>query len=251
MTRRLPAALALLALAVLPAACASTVEELRQVGQPPELTPIENPAMAATGRRQVVMPMPAPSPDQRSTNSLWQPGARQFFADSRASRVGDILTVNIAINDRAQLSNQTNRTRSSDRSAGVTNFFGLENLPGRVLPEGFDPSSLVGLESEGTFSGQGGVTRQERVDLTVAAVVTQVLPNGNLVVAGRQEVRVNNEVRDLLVSGIVRPQDITAGNTVRHTQMAEARIAYGGRGQLSAYQQPSRGDQVLGILSPF
>jgi flagellar L-ring protein precursor FlgH len=243
--------LAILAVLALPAACASTVDELRNVNNPPQLTPIQDPSMAATGRRQVVMPMPAEPVNPRSTNSLWQPGARQFFADSRASRIGDILTVNIAINDRAQLSNQTNRTRSSDRSAGVSSFFGLENLPGRVLPEGFDPANMVGLQSEGTFSGQGGVTRQERVELTVAAVVTQVLPNGNLVVAGRQEVRVNNEVRELLVSGIVRPQDITAANTVRHTQMAEARIAYGGRGQLSAWQQPPVGERVLGIISPF
>lgn len=244
-------ALMLASACILTAGCAATREELANVGRPPALTPIQDPSMDATGRRQVVMPMPASQTQQRSTNSLWQPGAQQFFADSRASQVGDILTVNIAINDRAQLSNQTNRTRSSERSAGVSNFFGLENLPGEVLPQGFDPSNLVGMESEGSFQGQGGVTRQERVDLTVAAVVVQVLPNGNLVVAGRQEVRVNNEVRELIVSGIVRPQDITAANTVRHNQMAEARIAYGGRGQLSAYQQPPVGDQVLGIISPF
>jgi flagellar L-ring protein FlgH len=195
--------------------------------------------------------MPQQVPQQRSTNSLWQPDGQQFFADNRASQVGDILTINIAINDSAQLSNETNRSRSSDRSAGVTNFFGLENLPGQVLPEGFDPSNMVGMESQGSFQGQGGVTRQETVNLTVAAVVVQVLPNGNLVVAGRQEVRINNEVRELIVSGIVRPQDITAANTVRHNQMAEARIAYGGRGQLSAFQQPPVGEQVLGIVSPF
>jgi flagellar L-ring protein FlgH len=238
-------------LAVLPAACASTMDELSRVGQAPELTPIENPTMAATGRREVVMPMPQRQAYGSASSSLWQPGATTFFADSRAKTVGDILTVAIEIDDRAQLSNQSNRSRASDRSGGVSAFFGLENLPGQLLPQGFDPSNMVEMQSEGSFQGQGGVSRQERIELTVAAIVTQVLPNGNLVVAGRQEVRVNNEVRELLVSGIVRPQDITATNVVNQSQMAEARISYGGRGQISAWQQPPVGQQVLGILSPF
>jgi flagellar L-ring protein precursor FlgH len=110
---------------------------------------------------------------------------------------------------------------------------------------------MVGASSNGAFAGQGQVARNEKVDMTVAAIVTQVLPNGNLVVAGRQEVRINNELRELLVSGIVRPQDITSANQVRHTQMAEARISYGGRGQITAYQQPPKGQQILGAISPF
>lgn len=231
--------------------CASTLEEVRSAGKPPEVTPIENPAYAATGRRQVVMPMPPQQASQASSNSLWKTGSRQFFNDPRASNVGDILTVLIQINDQAQLSNSTGRTRKSTMDGGVTNFFGLEQLPGKVLPEGFDPSTMVGASSNGAFAGQGQVARNEKVDMTVAAIVTQVLPNGNLVVAGRQEVRINNELRELLVSGIVRPQDITAANQVRHTQMAEARISYGGRGQITAYQQPPKGQQILGAISPF
>jgi flagellar L-ring protein FlgH len=233
------------------AGCASTLEEVRNAGRPPAMTPIENPSMAATGRRQVVMPMPPETSQAAASNSLWRTGARQFFNDPRAAQVGDILTVLIQIDDRAQLNNSSGRTRSSSREAGVSNFFGLEQLPGKILPGGYDPSKMVGMESSGTFAGQGSVNRQEKIELTVAGIVTQVLPNGNLVVAGRQEVRVNAEVRELLVSGIVRPQDITAANQVRHTQMAEARISYGGRGQISAYQQPSRGEQVLGAISPF
>jgi flagellar L-ring protein precursor FlgH len=246
---RRPALLAALSLVV--AGCASTAEELRQVGKPPALTAIENPAMAATGRRQVVVPMPEPEPQVAASNSLWRSGARQFFNDPRAARVGDILTVSIQIDDRAQLNNSTNRNRASSKEGGVTSFFGLEQAAQRILPGNNDLGALVGAESSGTFSGSGGVQRQERVELTVAAMVTQVLPNGNLVVAGRQEVRVNNEVRELLVSGIVRTQDISASNRVLHTQMAEARISYGGRGQITAFQQPPRGQQVIEALSPF
>lgn len=231
--------------------CASTIEEVRTAGKPPEVTPIENPAYAATGRRQVVMPMPTQQMSQASSNSLWKAGSRQFFNDPRASNIGDILTVLIQINDQAQLNNSTGRTRKSTMDGGVTNFFGLEQLPGKVLPESFDPATMVGASSNGAFAGQGQVARNEKVDMTVAAIVTQVLPNGNLVVAGRQEVRINNELRELLVSGIVRPQDITSANQVRHTQMAEARISYGGRGQITAYQQPPKGQQILGAISPF
>lgn len=242
---------ALLAGAATLAGCASTMEDIRTAGQTPELTPIQDPTFDATGRRMVVMPQPRQTVTGAAANSLWQADSRALFADARASRIGDIITVEIEINDRAQFNNSSSRNRSSETQGGVTNFFGLENLPGRVLPQGFDPSQMVGVSGEGSFNGTGAIQRNESVRLTVAGLVTQVLSNGNLVVAGRQEVRVNNEVRELLVSGIVRPQDITAANTVRHTQMAEARIAYGGRGQLSAYQRPPVGHSVIEAVSPF
>ncbi len=231
-------------------ACA-TMSEIKNVGQPPSLTPIMDPQMAASGRRQVVMPMPQMPSTQTSSNSLWQAGARQFFSDPRASKIGDILTVNILIDDKAQLNNSSTRNRTSSQSGGVAKFFGLENLPGKVLPAGFDPAKMVETNSEGNFAGTGQVNRQEKITLTVAALVTQVLPNGNLIVSGRQEVRVNNEIRELLVSGIVRPQDINSTNMVQHTQMAEARISYGGRGQNTQYQAPPIGQQILGIINPF
>lgn len=229
----------------------STVDEIKAVGKPPALTPIQDPQMAATGRRNIVMPMPTETSRATSSNSLWQAGAQQFFNDQRAARVGDILTVQISIDDKAQLNNTSTRKRSGTQSGGVTNFFGLENLPGKVLPSGFDPATMIGTSTAGDYTGAGQVNRQEKITLTVAALVTQVLPNGNMVVAGRQEVRVNNEVRELLVSGIVRSQDINATNTVQHTQMAEARISYGGRGMISTYQAPPIGQQVLGAISPF
>ena len=215
------------------------------------MTPINNPSFDATGRQFVVVPTAPQIREESSANSLWQAGARQFFSDPRASKVGDILTVEIEINDSASLNNSSNRNRTNSREGGVSAFFGLESLPGKILPGGFDPSNMIGTESSGSFSGSGAISRNESVSLTVAGLVTQVLQNGNLVVAGRQEVRVNNEVRELLVSGIVRPEDITASNTVQHTQMAEARISYGGRGQLSRYQSPPVGQTILDRVSPF
>jgi flagellar L-ring protein precursor FlgH len=231
--------------------CASTLSEIKQAGSPPQISPIVNPAYDTIGRRQVVMPMPASNGQVAASNSLWKAGSRQFFNDPRASNIGDILTVLIQINDQAQVNNSTGRTRSSTIDSGVTNFLGLEQIPGKILPQGFTPNAAVGVSSDGTFSGQGQVARNEVVTMTVAATVTQVLPNGNMVVAGRQEVRINNELRELTVSGIVRPQDISSANQVRHTQMAEARISYGGRGQITAYQQPPKAHQIMEAIAPF
>jgi flagellar L-ring protein FlgH len=229
----------------------ATIDGVKNAGKPPALTPIEDPLYAASGRHNIVMPMPRPASTATASNSLWQAGKQTFFSDPRASKIGDILTVSIEIKDKAQFNNSSTRSRTGTQSGGVSNFFGLENLPGKVLPNGFDPANMIGTNSSGEFSGTGQINRQETVSLIVAATVMQVLPNGNFVVAGRQEVRINNEVRELLVSGIVRPQDINSSNTVLHTQMAEARISYGGRGQISAYQAPSYGQQVLGAISPF
>ncbi|MEM8986457.1 MAG: flagellar basal body L-ring protein FlgH [Pseudomonadota bacterium] len=227
-----------------------TVGKLSEVGKPPKMTPIQHPAVLHDNQ-PVAMPMPAPEADDYRPNSLWRTGARSFFKDQRAQKVGDILTVNIDITDRAQLANSTSRTRSSSETAGATNFLGLENRLDAFLPDGATAGSLADLSSDGSHSGNGTVNRQETVDLTVAAVVTQILPNGNLVIAGRQEVRVNFEVRELTVTGVVRPEDISNSNQVQHSQIAEARISYGGRGQLTNVQQPRYGQQVYDIVFPF
>lgn len=220
-------------------------------GDPPRLSPVADPTMDATGRRAVTLPMPDPADRRSSSNALWPAGARQFFTDPRAQRVGDIVTVLIQIDDRAQMANTSETSRESERQAGIQAFFGLETLPSRVLPGAFDPSRMIDTESSGSFQGQGRIQRNERVDLTLAALVVQVLDNGNLVVAGRQEIRVNDEVRELLVSGVVRPQDINAANQVRHEHLAEARVSYGGRGRASDAQRPAWGERVIQAVSPF
>jgi flagellar L-ring protein precursor FlgH len=183
------------------------------------------------------------------TNSLWNANSPTFFGDPRAARIGDILTVNIDISDSAQINNTTSRSRTAAEDSDLTQFFGLDLT--QFFNDNIDPSALTSLGSASSTSGTGTVNRGESISLTVAAIVTQVLPNGNLVLAGRQEVRVNNEVRELLISGIARPQDIGSDNTISHTQIAEARISYGGRGHISEVQRPSYGQELYNILMPF
>jgi flagellar L-ring protein precursor FlgH len=230
------------------AACAS-FERLDHIGEAPPLTPIGG--GPHTADRSVTLPMPRQDPVVFQSNSLWAAGSRSFFKDQRASKIGDILTVTISIDEKAELSNETDRSRKSNETADMTNLLGFEQEAGRLLPGGYDPTKAIGVGSDSSTQGSGSVNRKEKIELTVAAVVTQVLPNGNLVIQGRQEVRVNFEVRDLLVSGIVRPEDISATNEIKHTQIAEARISYAGRGQLTDVQQPRYGQQAIDILFPF
>jgi len=165
--------------------------------------------------------------------------------------VGDILTVIIDIADDANLSNTTSRSRTNAENAAASSLLGYESELNTILPDAIDPSSLIDLSSDSNSQGVGSVKRGETINLRIAALVTQVLPNGNLVIAGRQEVRVNFEVRDLRIAGMIRTADITSANTIQYDQIAEARVAYGGRGQISDVQQPRYGQQIYDILWPF
>jgi flagellar L-ring protein precursor FlgH len=227
--------------------CAS-FERLKYIGDKPPLTPINNPA-TQPGYRPVQMPMPAPQPAVYNPNSLWRTGSRAFFKDQRAHQIGDILTVKVKITDKAEIANQTQRSHTAKNDAGITDFIGsktIKNPATAILP-----GRLLTTDSQSTTDGKGSVNRQEDLQTNVAAVVTQVLPNGNLVIEGKQEVRVNFEIRELIVAGIVRPEDIESDNTIDSTKIAEARIAYGGRGQITDVQQPRVGQQVLDVLLPF
>src|SRR5690606_36481781 len=187
-------------------------------------------------------------PASYNPNSLWRNGSRAFFKDQRAHQVGDILTVKVNITDKAIIANETQRSRSNKEDSGVDNFFGKSKLP---ITNSALPTRLFTADSTASSDGKGSVNRQEALLTNVAAVVTQVLPNGNLVVEGKQEIRVNFEVRELIVAGVVRPEDIESDNTIESTKIAQARIAYGGRGQITDVQQPRYGQQVMDILLPF
>jgi len=226
------------------------MNRLSNVGSEPELSAIDSPAPLAAPQA-VSLPMPAPMPVERQPNSLWRPGSRAFLKDQRASNVGDILTVIIEISDNAAINNATTRSRTSGESSSASAFLGYETQLSRIFPDAVDPTNLVDLGSDSSSTGAGGVARDETINLRIAALITQVLPNGNLVVAGRQEVRVNYDKRELQVAGIIRPEDITSTNTIGYDQIAEARIAYGGQGQISDLQQPRYGQQVFDILWPF
>ena len=238
----------LAALAFVPLAACTTVTE---AVKGPELAPVGYPA-ALVGRDQVILASARdPLPQAASANSLWRNGARAFFIDQRASRVGDILTVQIDIDDSAKTQNSSTSSRSSSIDAGVNNFLGLESSLGRILPGGFDPANMINTQSASSNAGAGSVNRAEKISLTIAAVVTAVLPNGNMVIQGTQEVRTNAELRQLTVAGIVRPEDISNANVIRHTQIAEARISYGGRGDISRVQKVPGGQSLVERFQPF
>lgn len=238
-TLRLTAAL--LAASML-AGC-GTAERLSRVGQNPALSPVISPTQHEN-YRPVSMPMPTPTILEPAANSLWRPGARAFFKDQRAKVVGDVLTVVVNIqNEKAQLSQQTSRTRAGSEGFTAPSVFGvnpLETISG-------------GLEAESTSNstGTGAVNRSESINLRLAATILQVLPNGNLALSGRQEVRVNGELRELLVAGVIRPEDIRSDNTIAWDKIAEARVSYGGRGTITDVQEPRYGQQIFDILFPF
>jgi flagellar L-ring protein precursor FlgH len=237
---------AALSAVVLPlAGCASIKETVKG----PQMSAMAYPAGLIPAKQEVLVPADGPRPS--SPNSLWRNGARAFFHDQRASHVGDILTVLITINDSAQVQNETVANRQASDALGLTNLFGLESTLGRLLPKSFNPATALNTNSNVQSDGKGSVTRSEAVTLTIAAVVSSVLPNGNLVIQGNQEVKVNQELRQLTVAGIVRPEDITAANTINHTQIAEARVSYGGKGAISSTQNPPVGQQLMTKFSPF
>lgn len=239
------AVLAALAASLL-SGCAA-FDRLKNIGEQPKLSAVENPT-ARPGYKPVQMPMPAAIPASYNPNSLWRNGSRAFFKDQRAHQIGDILTVKVNITDKANIANETQRSRTGNEDSGVTNFFGQSKLP--VLNSAL-PTRLFTADSTSSSDGKGSVNRQEALQTNVAGVVTQVLPNGNLVIEGKQEIRVNYEVRELIVAGVVRPEDIESDNTIDSSKIAQARIAYGGRGQISDVQQPRYGQQVLDVVLPF
>jgi flagellar L-ring protein precursor FlgH len=227
--------------------CAA-IDRLANVGEQPRLSAIENPT-AQPGYKPVQMPMPAAQPASYNPNSLWRNGSRAFFKDQRAHQIGDILTVKVKITDQAKLENATARSRTNSEDSGVDNFFGKKHLP--IITSVAVPGKIFTADSESSSEGKGSVDRKEELTTNIAGVVTQLLPNGNMVIEGRQEIRVNFEVRELVVAGVVRPEDIESDNTIDSSKIAQARIAYGGRGQITDVQQARYGQQVLDILLPF
>lgn len=230
-------------------ACGAT-DRLANVGKAPDMAKIVNP-QTQPGYQPVSLPMPAPQIATRQPNSMWQSNRKSFFKDQRAGNVGDILTVMINIEDEAELKNNTSRTRNSSENAGLDNFLGYETKLPRIFNKNLDNTALVGGSADSSFEGDGQIKREEDVTLKLAAIVTQILPNGNMVISGKQEVRVNFEKRILNMDGVIRPEDITVDNTIGYEKIAEARISYGGEGQQTDVQQPRYGQQVFDVIFPF
>ncbi|WP_156453369.1 flagellar basal body L-ring protein FlgH [Polycladidibacter hongkongensis] len=233
-----------LATLVLALSLASCTSMIREIGQEPSLTPLGHGLSPKVANSTIAVPNQG-SHKKRSFHGLWAQGDQAFFKDSRASSVGDVVTVAISIDDKATLDNESTRSRDSK----LTNSIGGSFSWG-TSSTGEAKASLNGAGNS-TSKGTGKIDRSEKINLSIAAVVTRVLPNGNLIISGQQEVRVNYEVRVLSVAGIVRPQDITGRNTIAYDKIAEARVSYGGRGRVTELQQPSLGQQVLDKITPF
>jgi flagellar L-ring protein precursor FlgH len=193
--------------------------------------------------------MPKPETVSYNPNSLWRNGSRAFFKDQRAHQIGDLMTVTVNITDQANFANETQRSRKNQEDSGVTDFIGSKLLGTEA--QKILPGRILTADGSASSDGKGSIQRAETLVTNIAAVVTQVLPNGNLVVEGKQEIRVNFEVRELIVAGIVRPEDIQSDNTIDSSKIAQARISYGGRGQVTDVQQPRYGQQVMDVLLPF
>ena len=238
-----------LASLVITSCSTAQMDRLEWLGKEPPMAPVE----PKTQNEPIKWPIVAAKEGYmtRSNNSLWSKNSKDFFKDGRATRVGDILTVKIRINDRAELDNKTERKRTETDTTGVPSFFGLQNKLLNPLPGDANPSSLISTSAQLDNSGEGIIEREEIIETVVAAVVTDVLPNGNMLIYGSQEVRVNFEVRQLTIQGVIRPADIDPQNEIQYSQIAEARISYGGKGVITDIQQPRLGNQLADILSPW
>lgn len=231
-------------------ALVSACDRFAHVGRAPDFKPVEGtPPHSA----MYALPLPDVAERQRpiDQSSLWSSGKKSLLGDRRAQNRGDILTVVIEIDDQAEISNATDRNRSATESTSVPNFLGLPQRIDRKLPQGASLANAIDTTSDSTYSGDGSVKRNEKLTLRVAVTVVEDLPNGVLRIEGSQEVRVNFELRELLVDGYVRPQDISRQNEITYDKIAGARISYGGRGQITDVQQPRYGQQITDILSPF
>ena len=243
----MPARWALLISCSIAVSSCGSLQRLSEVGRPPGMSSSRDPTKDPD-YRPMTMPMPRAQLASSEANSLWRSGSRAFFKDQRAAQVGDIVTIVVSMTDSAQLNNVSTLTRSSNELAGAPGVAGLTSRLGPAIP---DPTKIINMNSTNTNTGNGQIQRNEAVTLRLAGVVTQVLPNGNLVVVARQEFEVNSELRVLQVTGVIRPQDIASNNTVAQDRMAEARIQYGGRGEMTALQTPRWGQQLMDILLPF
>lgn len=235
----------LIASVLLLAACG----DLNRVGRAPEFSPMRN--SNAHSAMYSTLPLEAEAKLPVDQSSLWTSRRTSLLGDHRAQRRGDILTVVVEIDDNASFSDSTGRSRSGSESMGLPSLFGIPQRLNEALPGGATSASLVSANSSSTFSGNGSVSRNERVTLRLAVTIVNVLPNGVLRIEGQQEVRVNNELRQLLISGYVRPDDVSRQNEITYDKIAEAQISYGGRGLLTDAQQPRYGQQILDQVLPF
>ncbi len=234
-------------LIILLTSCSDSIERLQRIDKAPDLSTIN-----------LYIP-PSDKSDTKwrkeyhvsYTNSFWYSNSSQFFKDNRPWSVGDLIRIIISIDDSADLTNKTSTKKDGNRSMGIKNFFGLENFIDSSSKGKIKSDALVNGKSSKNHTGDGSISRSEDISTEVAATVVKVLPNGGLLIKGHQEIRVNYELRQIKISGIIRASDISSSNSINFNQIAEARVSYGGKGVINDVQQPSLGNRIIDILSPF
>ena len=251
MSRNCLAAAPAMAAALSLAGCALG-DRLAEVGRPPAMTQIGD-VRSGMNPDKIAYPVEVEAPLKPTSNSLWRMGSKTFLKDQRAARVGDVVTVTIEIDESATLDNSTSLSRTNSDSLNLGSLAGYAGELASIMPgnPSFNPAQVLGSDGSSSFDGSGSATRSETISLRVAAVVVDKLSNGNFVISGHQEVRVNNELRDVRVGGIIRPADIDPENAIAYDKIAEARISYGGRGVVTDQQQQPIGSQIVEIVRPF
>ena len=228
--------------------CSST----KPLGTPPALPDNWSTARTYSSPAPTSRPRPQMSRTENAdATSLWSSSPKSLFGDRRASQYGDLLTVVIEIDDEAEITNSVAQSRQADQGFSIGALFGLPELVTPALPGAANLTPAVDLSRGSSINGNGNIKRQEKMTLRLAARVVDVMPNGYLSLAGRQEIMVNNEVRYLQVTGLIRTQDISRLNTITYDKIAEARVFYGGQGQVSDSVRPRSGNKVLSKLLPF
>lgn len=215
----------------------------------PQVTSLDG-GLGTSTKPAITTPVAIPEPPAPAMGALWVPGSKQFFKDSRARTVGDIVTVVVAETASAQTQAKTSTARSHTQQAGILNLPWVKGMLGeRGIPLGVN--DLANTNSNRSFSGNGKTDRSDSLNASIAAVVTQVLPNGLLVIQGQREVLVNYEKQVMTLQGMIRPEDISAGNTIASSKIAEARIAYSGSGNVDESQTTQYGARALDKVLPF
>jgi len=193
--------------------------------------------------------LPKPVADY-SNGSIWQSASASLTDDVKARRKGDIITIVISETASASKEAKTGTSRDSSVSAGMPNMLGLENTG--IFKNNFaDLSKIINASTNTKFQGTGSTSRQENLNATITARVLEVLPNGNLMIEGRRNIRVNEEDQIIILEGTVRSRDIAPDNTVNSIYVADARISYSGRGIISDRQSPGWLMNIFDKIWPF
>lgn len=226
-------------------------ERLSNVGEPPELSQIQDPTLVAD-YEPVTMPMPMTKRQTTRINSLWQSGARAFFKDQRACQVGDVLTVKIDLFEKIELDKDFQANRKTLDASNITNLFGYEEYLGNIFPSTVDKNKLTTVNSVANINSMGNVKkREDTLKVELAATIIQILPNGNMVIEGRQDIRMSGELKTVDLKGIIRREDILSDNSITYDKVAEARISSVGKGEMSDLARVPWGQEVLDKVLPF